>query len=75
MFKSNALKNWLSEVEAMEERLEGMKLTVLSSSPKGRVPSIVRATAGLLKGRIRNGAAYQRRIRQDWDASFSRRTA
>jgi hypothetical protein len=74
MFKSNALKNWLSDVEAMEERLEGMKLTVLSSLTKGQ-ESIVRSTAGLLKGRIRSGVAYQRRIRQDWKASFSRRAA
>jgi hypothetical protein len=74
MFKSNALKNWLSDVEALEERLEGMKLTILQSLPKGH-ESIVRSTAGLLKGRIRSGAAYQRRIRKDWKASFSRRAA
>ena len=74
MFKSNSLKNWLSDVEAMEERLEGMKLAIMSSLPKGQ-ESIVRSTAGLLKGRIRSGAAFQKRIRQDWNASFSRRTA
>jgi hypothetical protein len=74
MFKPNALKNWLSDVEAMEERLEGMKLTVFPSFPMGS-ESIVRSTAGLLKGRIRSGVAYQRRIRQDWKVSFSRRAA
>ncbi len=72
MFKSSALKNWLSDVEAMEERLEGMKLTLLPSLAKGQ-ESVVRSTAGLLKGRIRSGVAYQRRIRQDWKTSFSRR--
>ena len=75
MFKSNALKNWLSEVEAMEERLEGMKLTILPAFPKDHVSSIVRSTAGLLKGRIRSGIAYQRRIRRSLAASLSRRTA
>ena len=74
MFKSSALKNWLSDVEAMEERLEGMKLTLSPSLFKGQ-ESVVRSTAGLLKGRIRSGVAYQRRIRQDWKASFSRRAA
>jgi hypothetical protein len=74
MLKSNALKSWLTEVEAMEERLEGMKLTVLSSVPKGS-ESIVRSTAGILKGRIPSGVAYQRRIRQDLGTAFSRRTA
>ena len=74
MFRANALKHWLSDVEAMEERLEGMKLTIVRSLPKGH-QSIVRSTAGLLKGRIRSGVAYQRRIRQDWKASFSRRAA
>jgi len=75
MFKSNALKNWLTEVEAMEERLEGMKLTILPSTSKNRTQSIVQATAGLLKGRIRSGAAYQRQLRHRWETSFSRRTA
>jgi hypothetical protein len=63
------LNNWLRDIEAMEERLEGMKLIIWPSLSKGH-ESIVRSTAGLLKGRIRSGVAYQRRIRQDWKASI-----
>ena len=76
MFKSVALKNWLDAVEAMEERLEGMKLTTWPSlgEPQGGSGSIVRSTAGLLKGRVPAGVTYQQKVRRLWDLSFRHRT-
>ena len=76
MFKSNASKDWLAEVEALEERLEGMKLTAWQTLPKGRSfsESVVRSTAGLLKGRVPSGTIFQQRIRRQWISSLRRRT-
>jgi hypothetical protein len=77
MLKSMALKNWMDALEAMEERLEGMKLTAWPSLGEypGRSGSIVRSTAGLLKGRIPTGVTYQRQIRRLWNVSIRRRAA
>ncbi len=74
MFKTDPLKIWLNEVEAMEERLEGMKISAFSSFSKRKIQGIVEATAGLLKGRVRSGVDFQRHLRRGWSNSFSRRT-
>jgi hypothetical protein len=74
MLRSSPIKNWLSNVEAMEERLEGMKLSVVSSLGEEE-ESIVRATSGLLEGRLPSGVVFQGKIRREWKASFLRRAA
>jgi hypothetical protein len=64
-------------LERLEDQLQALKWVVWTPPSKRRVhlaatQSIVAQTAGLLRGRLPPGRAYQRRIRREWEQRFSR---
>lgn len=77
MTKSASSNSWLEEVEAVEERLEVMKLTAwrLPKSSRSLPPSAVRLTAGLLANRVPPGPVYERRLRRAWERATRRRAS
>ena len=77
MIRGSMSNPWLQEVEAVEEKLEALKLTqwrlpvISRSHPAG----IVRSTSGLLKSWKRSGRAYERGLRRAWQRALRQRTA
>ena len=64
------------EVEALEERLQLVKWSMIVSAPRrtampARAP-IVSRTAGLLGKRFPSGVRYERRLRQAWGKRLRR---
>ena len=69
---------WLQEVEAVEERLEALKLTRWRLPAMNRLippTSVVRSTAGLLKFLRPSGREYERRLRRTWQRAMRQRAA
>ena len=60
----------VEQIERLEDQLQAIKWAVRLPQPIGRVrhhanQSIVAQTAGLLRGRLPQGAVYQRRLRRE----------
>ncbi len=70
---TNALQH---EVEALEDRLQLVKWSMIASTPRRLAPPtrapIVERTAGLLSKRFPTGIRYERRIRQSWGKRLRR---
>lgn len=67
-------------LERLEDQLQTLKWVVGTPSPKRRerlptTSSIVAQTAGLLRGRLPGGKAYQRGIRREWEQRLHREAA
>ena len=70
---------FVERIERLEDQLQAIKWAVQRPyvAPRHERPataSIVDQTAGLLRGRLPQGMAYQRRLRREWEAGLHRRT-